>query len=87
MAAMDRIRCCVRGSIRRSVLKDDSNSFKPFPGKRQIEQGAGRGERRPMMRWCDRIAGRRRGGRVLQTLGASYTSLREQPITFKFGIP
>lgn len=31
MAAMDRMRCCVRGSIRRSVLKEESNSLSPFP--------------------------------------------------------
>lgn len=37
MAAMERMRCCVRGSIRRSVLKEDSNSFSPFPDtKRQV---------------------------------------------------
>lgn len=31
MAAMERMRCCVRGSIRHSIFKDDSNSFSPFP--------------------------------------------------------
>lgn len=35
MVAMERMRCCVRGSIRRSVFRDDSNSFNPFPETRR----------------------------------------------------
>lgn len=38
MPAMERMRCCVRLSIRFSCLKDDNRSFSPFPAKEKARQ-------------------------------------------------